>query len=73
MCSIYIIRGPKSVILHCLQRKLKCHKVLVEDVTMLGGENFEVHKEGTEKRYSVNFQKPECICKDWARHHIPFL
>lgn len=21
--------------------------------------------------YSLNFHKPDCTCKDWARHHIP--
>ena len=66
----YVKSRPKSVILHCLQRKLKCHKFSVEDVTMLGGGSFEVHKAGTEKTYAVNFQKPECTYKDWARHHI---
>ena len=46
---------PKSVVLHCLQRKLKCFQFSVEDVTMLGGGNFEAHKAGAEKRYAVNF------------------
>ena len=36
----------------------------------LDGGSFEVHKTGTEK-YVLNFQKPECTCKDWARHQIP--
>ena len=70
----YLKGCPKSVILHCLQRTLKCHKFSVEDVNMSGGGSFEVHMAGTEKRYAVNFQKPECTCstcKDWARHHIP--
>ena len=43
----YLKGHPKSVILYCLHRKLKCHKFSVEDVTMLGGGNFEVHKAGT--------------------------
>ena len=38
---------------------------------MLGGGIFEVHKAGTEKKYAVRFEKPECTCKDWARHRIP--
>ena len=38
---------------------------------MLDGGSFEVHKTGTEKKYALNFQKPECTCKDWARHRIP--
>ena len=51
------------------QRKLKCHKFSVEDITVLGAGSFEIHKAGTEK---VCFKlKPECTCKDWARHRIP--
>ena len=61
----YLKGRPKSVILHCLQRKLKCHKLSVEDMIMLGGGNFQAHKAGTEKKYAVSFEKPECTCKDW--------
>jgi len=67
----YLKGRPKSIILHCLQRKLKCHKFSMEDIIMLDGGSFEVHKTGTEKKYVLNFQKPECTCKDWARHQIP--
>lgn len=38
---------------------------------MLGGGSFKVHKAGTEKKYSLNFQKPECTCKDWTSYQIP--
>ena len=45
----YLKGHPKSIILHCLQRKLKFHKFSVEDIIMLDGGSFEVHKTGTEK------------------------
>ena len=67
----YLKGRPKSVILHCLQRKLKSHKFSAEDITSLGDGNFEVRKTNTDKVYTLNFQKPECKCNDWARHHIP--
>ena len=67
----YLKGRPRSVILHCLQRKLKSHKFSVEDITSLGDGNFEVRKSGTDKMYSLSFYKPECTCKDWSRHHIP--
>jgi len=53
-----------------MQRKLKSHKFSAEDIISLDDGNFEIHKTNTENLYSLNFQEPECTCKDWARHHI---
>ena len=45
----YLKGHPKSIILYCLQRKLKCHKFSMEDIFMLDGGSFEVLKTRTKK------------------------
>ena len=67
----YLQGRPRSVILHCLQRKAKCHKFTAEDIKKIDDDGiFEVYKTGGGK-HRVNFSTPECTCKDWIRHHIP--
>ena len=71
-CASSYLKGClKSIILYCLQRKLKCHKFSVKDIIVLDGRNFEIHEAGTEKKNTLHFQKPECICKDWVGNQIP--
>lgn len=66
----YLKGRPKSVILHCLERKAKCHKFTKDDIKMVTDGTFEVLKSGGGK-HTINFNVPECTCKDWVRHHIP--
>ena len=67
----YLQGRPRSIILHCLQRKAKCHKFTEEDIKKIDDDGiFEVYKTGGGK-HRVNFIIPECTCKDWIRHHIP--
>ena len=67
----YLQNRPRSVILHCLQRKAKCHKFTEEDIKKIDDDGiFEVYKAGGGK-HTVTFSTPECTCKDWIRHHIP--
>ena len=67
----YLKGRPRSVIFHCLERKAKCHKFTEEDIKVLEqGGKFEVFK-GDGGMHMVDFNVPECSCKDWAKYHIP--
>ena len=66
----YLKGRPKSVIFHCLERKAKCHKFTKDDIKEVMDGMFEILKSDGSK-HLVNFNVPECTCKDWTRHHIP--
>lgn len=66
----YLKGRPKHIILHCLERKSKSHKFTKEDVILLGHGRFEVLKTGGGK-HVIDFNVPECTCKDWIKYHIP--
>ena len=66
----YLKGRPKSIILHCLERKAKCLKFISDDIRSPEEGIFEVCKTDG-GNHVVNFNLPECSCKDWARHHIP--
>ena len=66
----YLQGRPRSVILHCLQRKAKCHKFTENDIKTTDNGTFQVYKAGGGK-HTINFNLPECTCKDWSRFHIP--
>lgn len=69
---------PKSVILHCLDRKANSTKILAEsihDIDITRGV-FELEKPSGNKHkvdfgYGSSDQMPSCTCKDWIRHHMP--
>lgn len=73
----YLHDRPRSVILHCLNRKAKGERIpahYVHDVDGTVGV-FEVEKESGNKK-TVNFghnfeDMPSCTCKDWQRFHLP--
>ena len=73
----YLHDRPRSVILHCLNRKAKGERIpahYVHDVNETIGV-FEVEKESGSKK-TVNFgcnndDIPSCTCKDWQRFHLP--
>ena len=74
----YLHDRPRSVILHCLDRKSNSSKYQsdsIQDVDNTSG-IFVVVKPGG-KKYIVNFgkktddQMPRCTRPDWLRHHLP--
>ena len=74
----YLHDRPRSVILHCLDRRTNSAKFSAESVHDVDKENgiFEVEKTSG-GRHTVNFgilnadNMPSCTCKDWVRHHLP--
>ena len=74
----YLHDRPRSVILHCLDRKSNSAKFSAESIHDVDSEKgiFEVEKESGH-RYEVNFgmdtteEMPSCTCKDWLRHQLP--
>jgi hypothetical protein len=69
---------PRSVILHCLDRKTKSTKYSAHAIHDIDSTNgiFEVEKSSDSKQV-VNFGvkeqtgMPSCTCKDWQQYHIP--
>ena len=74
----YLHDRPRSVIIHCLDRRTNSAKILADNVHDIDSEKgvFEVEKTSGSK-HRVDFgksnleQMPSCSCKDWLRHHIP--
>ena len=74
----YLHDRPRSVILHCLDRRTNSAKFSAESVHEMDEENgvFEVEKTSGD-RHTVNFgilnedNMPSCMCKDWVRYHLP--
>ena len=74
----YLHDRPRSVVLHCLDRKSNSTKFSAESIHDVDSEKgiFEVEK-ASGHRYEVNFGKdtteemPSCTCKDWLRHQLP--
>lgn len=67
----YLRGRPRSVILHCLDRKSHGNKYDKDDIipTEKPGA-FKVMKRGNSK-HTVDVLTPSCTCKDWVRWHIP--
>ena len=65
----YLYDRPKTVILHCLDRKARSCKFEAEDVTNMSDGVFEV-KSG-ENVYTINFKGPSCSCNDWIQTNYP--
>ena len=74
----YLHDRPRSVIIHCLDRRTNSSKFLADSIHDIDSEKgvFEVEKTSGSK-HRVNFgisssqQMPSCTCKDWLRYHIP--
>ena len=74
----YLHNRPRSVILHCLDRKTRSVKFLAPAIQDINTERgvFEVSKNSTSKQ-TVDFGRgessdmPSCTCKDWQQYHIP--
>lgn len=66
----YLQNRPKSVILHCLDRRATSCQFLEEDVCTTPSKGvFEV-KSG-ENVYKIDFQAPSCTCPDWILTNYP--
>ena len=74
----YLHDQPRSVIIHCLDRRTNSSKFLANSIHDINSEKgvFEVEKTSGSK-HRVDFgisssqQMPSCTCKDWLRYHIP--
>ena len=72
----YLHDFPRSVILHCLERKSNSRKFNVEDILTQDEQNgiFTI-KGSSENVYTVNFggssEEPSCTCFDWTKWNIP--
>ena len=73
---VYLHGRPRSVILHCLERKSNSRKFNEEDILTQDEQNglFTI-KSSSEKVYTVNFgadaREPSCSCADWTNWHLP--
>ena len=74
----YLHDQPRSVIMHCLDRKTNSSISLADNIHDIDSEKgvFEVEKiSGSKHRVDFGIssleQMPSCTCKDWLRHHIP--
>ena len=74
----YLHDRPRSVIIHCLDRKAKGDRFSansIHDIDHAIG-IFEVEKESGSRK-TLNFGQsteegmPSCTCKDWQRFHLP--
>lgn len=71
----YLHNRPRSIIIHCLERKTNCSKILATDISDVDADKgiFEIVK-NSGKKNTVDLGpagEPSCTCKDWIRHHIP--
>lgn len=67
----YLRGRPRSVILHCLDRKSRGNKYDKDDIVPTEKTGvFKVMKRGNPK-HTVDVLTPSCTCKDWVRWHIP--
>ena len=73
----YLRGRPRSVILHCLNRKLRSSDYAREDLSMKTTEGVFVIKKKDGNQHLVSFGRdsldllPSCSCKDWIRWHLP--
>ncbi|XP_065894780.1 uncharacterized protein [Dysidea avara] len=67
----YLHGKPRSVVLHCLERKARSNRYDDEDIVLSDEDGiFKIKKLDTFK-HTVNFLQPSCTCKDWIRWHLP--
>ena len=69
---------PRSVIMHCLERRSKSLKYTQDDVCMISDDEGTFTVKGTNGNdHKVSFAKssaettPSCTCRDWVEWHIP--
>ena len=74
----YLHDRPRSIIIHCLDRRTNSAKILADNIHDVDSEKgiFEIEKtSGSKNRVhfgtSTSEQMPSCTCKDWLRYHIP--
>ena len=72
----YLHDRPRSVILHCLERRTSSTKFSAQSLQVIDNDSgiFEIYKTSGGK-HTVDFglrdNTPSCTCKDWIRHHLP--
>lgn len=73
---VYLHDRPHSVIVHCLDRKVKSSGFTATSIHDIDNERgiFEVRKpSGVHHKvdFGIETNEPSCTCKDWIRYHIP--
>lgn len=68
----YLQGRPRSIVLHCLERRTKSLKYVSADVTVLdeASGKFEV-KGSSGKHHTIFFGDPSCTCRDWVEWNLP--
>lgn len=71
----YLHNRPRSIIIHCLDRKTNSSKILATDINDVDTDQgiFEIVKLSG-KKHTVDFGSVgelSCTCKDWIRHQLP--
>ena len=73
----YLHDRPRSIIIHCLDRRTNSAKILANNIHEIdGGKEYLKSKKHLEVNrvdfgISNSDKTPTCTCKDWLRHHIP--
>ena len=72
----YLHDRPRSVILHCLERRTSSTKFSAQSLRVIDNDNgtFEIDKTSGGKQtvdFGLKDNTPSCSCKDWIRHHLP--
>jgi len=68
----YLQGRPRSVILHCLERRSKALKYISSDVTVLDETTGKFKVKGSsENHHTVVFEDPSCTCRDWIEWNLP--
>lgn len=67
----YLHGKPRSLILHCLERKTKANRYDDDDIISTDEDGIFRIRKGDDFKYTINFLQPSCTCKDWIRWQIP--
>ena len=67
----YLHGRPRSVIIHCLDRKCRANKYDDEDIHFTDQQGVFKIKKGESFKHVIDFLKPSCTCKDWIHWRIP--
>lgn len=68
----YLHNKPKTVILHCLDRKASSARFCSDDITDIDATKgiFQVNSTDAHQ-YTINFIISSCSCPDWTQHQYP--
>ena len=74
----FLHNRPRSIIIHCMERRSKSLKYIKEDVCISNNNDGEFSVKGSnDSIHTVSFgiksdqTSPSCSCQDWIQWHIP--